>query len=394
MKLSLGHYDLQNLGFQYDPFVHLDASRDPHLFDYLVPPRDVAIAWEDVHALVFAPGGGGKTALRQYAENNCLNQAWELKFPVTYIPGDFDVHVENIEDEVLNYHLARIREALTTDIFRHFLWKPGRYLQLQKETQLIFSKSFDAYITSPKFSFLLDILQTNFLAREVADRIDRPLSPYTKPSSAELQKFHTILTDNLSKAETLSPPELEELFALTLDHLEARSIYIFIDGVDAFPETIHDPERAARWIIPLIEKGSELSRESVYLKFFLPVEVKTHLRDARQSFPSMTLNWNEEFLVDILESRISAASQHQFTSLDAISNPNLRGVEKIIIHKLKDKLPREALRLTRNILEEALNHWDSVPRITPNDIENAYRYYDYHYLLRYQKIYSPKGREA
>ena len=385
MTLPLGYYDLHNLGFQYDPFAHLNASDDPHLFDYLVPPRDVAIAWEDVHALVFAPGGGGKTALRQYAENNCLNQTWELKFPVTYVPGSFNVQGENTPNAVLKQHLNQIRAAINTDILRHFLWKPGRFLQLPKEPQLDFLKSFDTYITSPNFSILLEILRDNYSPREAANKIDRPLAPYTQPSVGEIKELHAVLSENLSKVDALPAPKLEDLFALTLDYLEARSIYVYIDGVDAFPETIHNPERAAHWISPLIEKGADLSHQHVYLKFFLPIEVEIHLRPARRNFPSVTLNWNEDFLMDILESRVRAASKQQFTSLDAISNPNLRGVEQMIVDKINDKLPREALRLTKNILEEALKHWDSTKFITPNDIENAYRYYDYQYLLRTKK---------
>ena len=37
MNSTLEDYKLQDMGFRYNPFVHLDAARDPHLFDYLVP---------------------------------------------------------------------------------------------------------------------------------------------------------------------------------------------------------------------------------------------------------------------------------------------------------------------------------------------------------------------
>ncbi len=391
MNLTLGSYDLRPFDFKYDPFAHLDAARDPYLFDYLVPPRDAAIAWEDVHALVFAPRGGGKTALRHYAEDNCLNQTWELKFPVTYIPGNFDVSVEKFREQTLAYHLRQIQAAVATDIFRHFLWKPDHFGQLPQDLQLVLLRSFDAYLTNPKFTYLLEILGTERSAAAVCETIARPLALPTPPTPEKLQELHQTLVAALPQSAARPAAPLEVLFDLILGPLEAQSLYIFIDGVDAFPETNHNPERVARWITPLIERGAEFSQRGVYLKFFLPMDVKDHLRAARQIFPSVTLDWDHDFLVDILQSRVSAASQNKFNSLDAKSSPTLRGIEEIIVHKLPQKLPREALHLTRSVLEAAARRWEITAHITPADLEAGYRHYDYYYRLRTQQEFSQKA---
>jgi hypothetical protein len=177
-------------------------------------------------------------------------------------------------------------------------------------------------------------------------------------------------------------PQLDDLFDLILGPLESQSVYIFVDGVDAFPETNHNPERIARWISPLLDLGTSLSQQHIFLKLFLPMEVKAHLRSARQAFPSITLAWDEDFLVEILQSRISAASGNKFNSLDAKSSPNLREIEGQIVARLPRKLPREALALTKKIIETAQNHWDVENYITFADVEEATRLFKYEYNLR------------
>src|SRR5215510_6480057 len=76
---------LRELGLRFDPFKYLEASADPRLGDYVIGQEAFAVAWDDAPALVFAPAGGGKTAMRLYATRACwVGLGGAHPFPIPY----------------------------------------------------------------------------------------------------------------------------------------------------------------------------------------------------------------------------------------------------------------------------------------------------------------------
>jgi hypothetical protein len=74
-------------GFRFDPFGPLDAAADPHLSEYLVGHEVFARVWGDGISWVFAPAGGGKTALRISVMQACwIGQETNRPFPIPYVP--------------------------------------------------------------------------------------------------------------------------------------------------------------------------------------------------------------------------------------------------------------------------------------------------------------------
>jgi hypothetical protein len=63
---------LHNLGFQIDPFAKTNADEEDHLKSYFIEPPFFKAVYGDLaspkSALVFAPRGGGKTALKRMLE--------------------------------------------------------------------------------------------------------------------------------------------------------------------------------------------------------------------------------------------------------------------------------------------------------------------------------------
>src|SRR5262249_41391223 len=82
---TLSYPWLCELGLRFDPFQHQEASADPHLGDYLVGLETFAVAWDEAPAFVFAPAGGGKTAMRIYATRACWSGiGGSHPFPIPY----------------------------------------------------------------------------------------------------------------------------------------------------------------------------------------------------------------------------------------------------------------------------------------------------------------------
>src|SRR5579863_4103367 len=98
---------LSSLGFSQDPFASWDADAEDRLESYFIePPFFKAVHGEPTHpvaAVVFAPRGGGKTALRRMIE---IQSAAEDLICVTY--SDFPTSGLALNQATLDYHLQNI----------------------------------------------------------------------------------------------------------------------------------------------------------------------------------------------------------------------------------------------------------------------------------------------
>jgi len=97
------------LGLRFNPFQSLDAAADTRLGEYLVEHEVLASIWGDWNSFVFAPAGGGKTALRVRTSQACwVGQATNHPFPISYLPPFLLwLHTHPSLDE----HLAAISQA-------------------------------------------------------------------------------------------------------------------------------------------------------------------------------------------------------------------------------------------------------------------------------------------
>ena len=118
-------------GLSFDPFEPLDAAADTRLNSYLVGHDVFAQVWGDVISWVFAPAGGGKTALRISITQACwVGQETNRPFPIPYVPpflswGHF---LPSLED-----HLAAVTRAGAIALFLALAHRPHWFFRLDKE---------------------------------------------------------------------------------------------------------------------------------------------------------------------------------------------------------------------------------------------------------------------
>ncbi|HXF84690.1 MAG TPA: hypothetical protein VNK49_04815 [Anaerolineales bacterium] len=332
---------LSVFGFTFDPFEHLDSTKDAHLQEYLVIPPAVQNTLLDQSVAVFAQPGGGKSALRIYTAN-FYKDSRGVRFPVTYVPEDYSTQS--------NFHFNGIKRSLARAAFMYLASYPDLFFDLSSE----YKKQLKGLLLDLPFGldFNLSLLtESRFLSD-----LEAVLGTSAFSSLPALDRAHHQLARELAKESPSKSLALEDCFALLKDAFGAKSIHILIDGLDGFIET-QSPESLLAWIEPLLNVLENWQNKNIYLKFFLPLDISdapalTNSRYLRAA----SLTWDDHLLAEVVRRRVFVASRGAFDSLDAISAPDVRSVELTLAHQLgeKDKLPRQMIIKCRNLLAKAV----------------------------------------
>lgn len=377
-KLWLTHF-----GFRFDPFEYLEASADPSLSRYLIGHDAFSAAWSETPALIFSPPGGGKTALRIYAFRACWTGAGGYQpFPIHYhLPhyfkkGDFST---------LEEHLEQIVHSGAHALFLAFAYYPLIFLKTPASLQRQLSQFISNWI--PNLGYYLEILRSEGQPDLAAAQLDRSYQLHQSPDPSLL----TLMIETLGKylAEERSPISLsiqkvfEQLNKWLTKDLGFRAVYLLLDGVDGFPELAKSPGFAAQSLFNLFASAPAWSRERVFVKGFLPLEIRDHLqarlKDGWSSFAQVELKWDAPMLAEMLRRRVYAATEGEFASLSAVSAlPSVQDLE-LELARAVNPLPREALTLVRQVLFEYETRWGRNPtaaeQIQIEDIDNALAWY-------------------
>ena len=335
--------------FQFDPFTHLDSTKDARLYEYLVIPKTVEIAWGDEPAAILAQPGGGKSALRAYTEQ-VYRGTRGVKLPITYIP-------ENYSEEN-QFHLWGLQRAFARALLIYLVSYPDVFLQLPPERQSR-TKSLLSFLPYD-FDFLLSVLEgTDFVGE-----MEQLLGVNALSGIQKIGEAHQFMTRQLRTipAASFSSPGVEILLTHAREIFEIDAFHILVDGLDGFSETTQ-PASLIRWLVPLLEFAEAWKRKKVYLKFFLPVSMAEFPEIARhRGIRTATLNWDDGLLAEVIRRRLYVATRGAFDSLDAISAPDLRNVELHLARQLnaEQKLPRQIILKTRRLLERAQQNTDGV----------------------------------
>jgi hypothetical protein len=336
--------NLHNFSLLFNPFEHLDSTNDAHLYEYLVIPKTVEVAWEDAPVAIFAKPGGGKSALRRYTENS-LRKTRGVKLPVTYIPSSYCFDVE--------FHQNGIKQALARAIFIYLISYPDLFLQFSQEKQ---RKTIEILTNLPfDLGFLLDLSQRASTISEIEQLLGvGALSYIEKPGQA-----HKAMID-IIQASSIDPPNTNILllFEQAREIFEIKNFHILIDGLDGFVETNSDAG-LLNWILPVVEQAGVWAKHEIYLKFFLPFTLtdfpKIH---AIPGLSTAALEWDTGLLADVVRRRLYVASNGAFDTLDALSVPGLRNVDLQVARHLSEKLPRAMIKKVRILLEKASQNAD------------------------------------
>ncbi len=342
---------LQEFGFQFDPFTHLDSTKDARLYEYLVIPKTVEIAWGDEPAAILAQPGGGKSALRAYTEQ-VYRGTRGVKLPITYTPEDYS--------EESQFHFLGLQRAFARALLIYLVSYPDVFLQLPTEYQSR-TKSLLSFLPYD-FDFLLSVLE----GTDSVGEMEQLLGVNALSGIQKIGEAHQSMTRQLRTlpAASIHSPDVEILLSHAREIFEIDAFHILIDGLDGFPETTQ-PESLIRWLTPLLELAGAWKKKKVYIKFFLPVSMAEFPKIARhRDIRVATLNWDDGLLAEVIRRRLYVATQGAFDSLDAISAPDLRNVELHLARQLnaEQKLPRQIILKTRRLLERTQQNTDGVIR--------------------------------
>lgn len=376
-KLWLNHF-----GFRFDPFEHNEASADPNLNRYLIGHEAFSATWSETPALIFSPPGGGKTALRIYTSRACWTGGGGYQpFPIHYhLPHYFNTgDFSTLED-----HLEQIVHSGANALFLAFAYYPLIFVKAAPSLQRQLAQFIFTWI--PKIDFYLDVLREG-QPDDVAGQLDSSYKLHQASDSVLLP----LLLDMLAKynQEGQGPVSLsiqkvfEQMIRWITEDLGFRAVYLLLDGVDGFPELASSPGFAAQSLVQLFAKSPEWTASRIFIKGFLPQEIRAHLRERLERqwsvFSQVELKWDAAMLADMIRRRVYAATEGEFASLNAVSAlPSVQDLE-LELARAVNPLPREALTLVRQILFEYETRWGkdqaSEKRIQIQDIENALAWY-------------------
>lgn len=369
---------LEWLGLRFDPFGPLDAAADPRLGEYLVGHEVFARAWGDWPSWIFAPPGGGKTALRVRTAQACwVGQETNRPFPISYTPPFLSWgHASPSLDD----HLAALARTGAMVLLLALAYRPHWLLRLGAETRRTVKNVLDWNLPGPLDSYLARCRRPDGL-RLLHEALGSTFALPDPPDGDTLLRWCDTLDTTPGDGSSPAPSvRWEALCKVLLEVLQFRSIYVLADGLDAAPEAMAEPQVVADCLVPLMSLVGDWADRRVFFKGFLPVETKSLLVNR---FPAIThthmavIDWQPPLLAEIIRRRVYVACEGAFGSLDAISSPALRDVETILA-KAALPLPREILVLTRRVLEEHVRREGNDGIIREEDIDAAIQWYNAH----------------
>ncbi len=366
---------LSSLGFAFNPFERLEASNDPYISGYLIGHDMFSVAWETAPAALFAPPGGGKTAMRIYTLRACWkSESKYRKFPISY---DLPFFANLSELASLEAHQTAIAAAAATDVLLACAYRPDLYLSLTVPKRLNLLSLLRVALPV-SLEYILSILAESGDVGQLSDYLDRTYRlPDPPPPEAAAGLGKVMLQDLEDAAGDLwsGPAQFEALLDFIREDLRFESTLLLLDGVDGGNLPPGDVQAQFDVIAPLLSQASVWAKANVFLKAFLPADLEVHLAAQARDFYRQSLRaqiqWDVPKLAEILRRRVYVASQGRFGSLDALSSPALRHVETLIAERARP-LPREAIMLANLVLQCYLAREGY---LEPEDIQKAEQQY-------------------
>jgi len=374
--------NLAQYGFLFDPFHHLEASSDPHLFEYVIDDNLPRAMWLPGATVLFSPRGGGKTALRMYMTREYWSRFDHHPFPIHLFPEPRDL--TNATPDGIWRPLMR---ALSKAIVIALCFRPVRFLNAPEreweQTLRLLAPHLPRSL--PHYVRLLETYRESGLVSPALERVRNALDrSYRIPVLPEPRTLAQMLRRLEGSAPRLSSiPRAEgnwrsaaaELTTLLSNVLDFHEFVVMIDGVDAHAPAAAPWEAAGRWLVDALQLQHEIDGVSIQVKCFAPhllrlyVEPYLGLHDTQVGIESLT--WTYSDLVKLLRARILIATGGRYDSLDALSGPGVLAVEEQIAAAVQP-LPREAIYLAGQLLHSHLTRHAALPTlIEPEDLTNV-----------------------
>ncbi len=361
----------------------LDASGDAQLPEYLVAHDKFEVIWRDEVSFLFAPAGGGKSAFRVRLAQACrAGEDGRRVFPIVYALPESVVLAK--EADRPDAHLRGIARAAASELLLHLAHRPREFLELNNAERQTVRRLLKQNLPQP-LEHLLDqlapygALDPEARLRALAQSYDPGAIWLNPPSEKSLAEFRDVLeTTACPETDEARTDPLEPWLSLLLNTLHFQAIYLLVDGIDAYPETIKDPDDAFALLKPLLDQAQGWKERRLFVKAFLPMELESSVR---QAFPLLTsgdnvviILWTRNLLAELLRRRVAAAMGTEPASLDMISEPGFRGVDLQVVGAVR-ALPREVLAFASRMLYHMKQRTGGAGKLSREDFEAARYWY-------------------
>ena len=351
---------LKGFGLRFNPFEFLESSADPALLRYTVIYEGLAQVWERGSALIFAPVGGGKTALRLYATWSSLRNQYAF-FAIPYVLPE---HWDALPSPEFDKHGHALMHASADAVLTVLAAFPQRYLRLHTAAQHTLARLL--WQMHPELDWVLAQWEESDWEEILGGLLPPALAHgFLAPPVSRLRSLITHLRLEETVNQASDPFDaIHALFDFLQMQFGYRSVHFLVDGVDAFFETNRDPLpiMGQRWLGRWLEGFQSKFEPSIFIKVFVPDLLRPHFRPRNnghrisQNWPEARLQWSKGMLVEMLRRRLFVASDGKFDSLDALADIKLYDLDRRIVDLALPATPREVLWLANRLFIEHCRH--------------------------------------
>lgn len=346
---------LQNMGFTLDPFAKTNADEEEKLAQYFISPPFFAAVQGEIatpkSAIVFAPRGGGKTALKRKMEIGSIGENFLC---ITY--NQFDVSGLRANDITLDYHLRNIVRLVLVAVItaaaargvtelnnddRHLLYLLAKsHLSKLDQTQLKESVSAIQNFGDKALDFWNKFTgPIGFVLNALLAKVGL--------GAAELQKFDS---SGGALGSLLDQLRVMRSIAYKLDYC---AIYVLVDKVDENALT-GKATSSFEFIQPILSDLQLLELPGYGFKLFLWDQLlEDYQRIARPDrVKYYRLKWSLAQLETMLHERLKAYSEGKVKSLQEIADFDGPCTLDEAVARFCGASPRTAIRICKEIMDQ------------------------------------------
>ena len=348
---------VKNLGFNEDPFATTNADEEMSIESYFVKPQFFDAVYGDFNrpksSIVFAPRGGGKTALKRMIELDSQNKTFLC---VTY--NNFDTAGLKLSDINYEYHLRNLVRLVLVALISGIKNKKISEVYSSDERHYFYMFIYN-YLNNIESTMLKDAIKAvknnNDKAMEWWNKFSGPIGLVLNNLFAQIG-FEKIEVEKFSSANGKLGSLEDQLRVLYELAFKAgySSIYVLVDKVDENSLT-GDAIKSFDFIEPLISSLQFLEMKGYGYKFFLwdllqdkyqkaarPDRVKYH-----------NISWDNTQMIEMLSQRVQAFSDKKIMNFSQIVEGT--GISSYnfdeIISLFSNGSPRLMIRLCKEIID-------------------------------------------
>jgi len=308
-------------------FASLKAEKEPWLPQVFLPPRNYAFIAAADSALIYSPGGGGKSALLhmlayewQDGKNGVLVVQWRPE-----LPAADDV---NARDAWLNMLFSQMGFSLL-----EYLIANGELINQLPNWAAKFLEAFLSKYRPPWFELELLRLMDN-ASQDARDWLERYVAEVSNAQK---------LFSGIPVTRTVS------FFLKCLDTIGLSNMVVLIDGLEGWEAT--ETDYVSAYLTEFLSMLALFEFAELSFKLALPLSWRQRLRTAgvvsRRRASEFMLEWTQEELVEIANRRLTWSAKNPDLSLSSLC-PNCNLIPWLT--EYGGHSPRQWLSLTAGIV--------------------------------------------